>query len=371
MNIVINAVLAYDQPRGVGRYINNLLPALAEIDKNNQYYIYYGKWMCKYDFLNVKQSNFRFIELDIKNTMISRNLYLAVRIPLDCKKYNPDVFFLIDTQALIVRPSCKIVSTIHDLAEFVVPEKYSPKHAFIRRQIVKHQVKVSERIITVSQYSKADICRRFNIDYDKVKVVYNSVEQPNNTELRKPENYLLYVSEVERAKNLSALIKAYISLPNKIQKDYMLYVVGKKGDDYDNVIKLIEEGRINDRVKFFGYVSDEELSDLYAKAFCFIFPSVFEGFGLPVLEAMAKGTPVICSNCSSIPEVGGEAVLTFNPYSETEITDQIIKLINTDGLRAVMIARGIRRAAEFNKLTAAQETLNTLSELESIILGEE
>lgn len=179
---------------------------------------------------------------------------------------------------------------VYDLAEFVVPEKYSPKQAFIRRQIVKHQVKASNHIMTVSQYSKDDICSRFHIKPESITVVYNSVEAPDVKYFQKPEKYFLYVSEIERAKNLATLIKAYSILPDEIKAEYKLYVVGKKGNDYDNVISLINKNQIKDRVQFFGFVSDEELEKLYAHAYCFIFPSVFEGFGLPVLEAMAKAT---------------------------------------------------------------------------------
>ncbi|MBQ8133032.1 MAG: glycosyltransferase family 4 protein [Clostridia bacterium] len=362
MNIVINAVLAFEQPRGVGRYINNLLPAIAQIDKDNQYYVYFGKWMKNYEFLKIHQSNFHFIELNIKNSMLSRNWYLAVNLPLDCKKYNPDLLFMVDTQAIIVKP-CKIVSTIHDLAEFVVPEKYSRKQANIRRMIVRHQVKLSDQIITVSEYSKQDICKRFSLPSDKVKVIYNSVETPEVTELKKPEKYFLYVSEIERAKNLASLIRAYALLPENIKEEYKLYVVGKKGNDYDNVMALCKKNNIVSRVKFFGFVSDKELSDLYASAYCFVFPSVFEGFGLPVLEAMAKGTPVLCSDSSSIPEVGGDAVLTFSPYKENEIVEQLLKLINTVHLRDEMISKGIVRAKCFNKINAAEETVEVFNKI--------
>lgn len=362
MNIVINAVLSYEQPRGVGRYINNLLPALAEIDHENQYYVYYGKWMKDYEFLKIDQDNFHFVELSIRNTMLARNLYLAILLPFYCKKYHPDVFFLIDTQAILFNP-CKMVSTIHDLAEYVIPEKYDSKQAFIRRRIVKHQAKISDRIITVSQYSRRDICTRFRIPESKVSVVYNSVNHPGCIQIEKPENYLLYVSEIERAKNLITLIKAYSMLPKEIMDQFELYVVGKKGNDYEGIISLINRKEIQGRVKFFGFVSDEELSELYSRAYCFVFPSLFEGFGLPVLEAMARGTPVICSNTSSIPEVGGDAVLTFDPYNEKDIAEQIIRIVNEPDLRYRMIQKGIQRAALFSKESAARATLDVLTSL--------
>ena len=359
MNIVVNAVLAFEQPRGVGKYLNTRFRTLAQIDKDNQYYIYYGKWMKNYDVLKIRQPNFHFIELDIKNNIVSRNLYLALGLPLECRKYKPDVFFLIDSQAIMIKP-CKMVSTIHDLAEFTIPEKYSRTQAFIRRQIVRHQVKASDHILTVSQFSRNDICSRFHVKPEKITVTYNTIGLPGTRQLQKPEKYFLYVSEIERAKNPATLIKAYALLPEDIRNSWQLYIVGKKGNDYDNVMNLIRENKIEDRVRIFGYVSDEELETLYARAWCFIFPSVFEGFGFPVLEAMAKGTPVICSDSSSIPEVGGDAVLLFDPYDEKMLASQMCKLVREDGLRDCMIQKGLERAKQFDETAAARQTLEVL-----------
>lgn len=362
MNIVINAVLSYDKPRGVGRYINNLLPALAKLDKENQYYVYYGKWMKEYDFLNLNQSNIHFIQLDIKNNQLIRNIYLAIKLPIDCRKYKPDILFLIDTQALIIKP-CRVISTIHDLAEFVLTEKYSKVHAFLRRHIVRHQVKISDYILTVSQYSKKDICRRFGISEQKVHVTYNAVKMPVKIIKKKTKNYFLFVSETERAKNLMGLIKAYNLLSNDIKNNFCIYVIGKKGNDYDNIIKEIVRTGIKDKVKFFGYVKDEELTNLYMEAYAFVFPSFFEGFGLPVLEAMAMGIPVLCSNTSSIPEVGGNAVLTFNPYKDSEIAKQMEKIITKNGLREEMITKGLERAKMFSLDNTAEGTLRIINKI--------
>lgn len=356
MNIVINAVLAHEQPRGVGRYINNLLPAMAELDTENQYYIYYGKWMQNYDFLKIKQDNIHFIELDIINSQVMRNLYLSVILPLKCRIHHPDIFFLIDTQALLLKP-CKVISTIHDLAEFVVPEKYSKKQAFLRRIIVKRQAKLSDAIITDSHYSKKDICKRLHLPADKVNVIYNAVKMSNIENLVEPEDYFLFVSETEKAKNFMELIKAFEILPTEIKEKYNIQVVGKKGNDFDNILNEIKEKKLVSKVKFWGYVSDEELSSLYSAAFAFVFPSFFEGFGLPVLEAMGRGTPVLCSNTSSIPEVGGDAVLTFSPYNPNELADQIIKLVNNTELRKEMIHKGLARAKLFTPEKSALDTL--------------
>lgn len=363
MNIVMNAVLAHENPRGVGRYINNLLPSLAEIDHENQYYIYYGTWMKDYMFLKVNQANFHFLPLDIKNHQLTRNLYLALALPYICRKYDPDIFFLIDTQAILIKP-CPILSTIHDLAEYEAPEKYSKLQACLRKVIVRHQIHISDKIITVSDYSRQSIYNRFKPEKGKVKVIYNSVEcKPNTLPQCQPENYFLFVGETERAKNFGVLLDAFKMLPANIQEKYHVIVVGKKGNDHENILGKIRGTHLESKVHFKGYVPDNELMELYAKAYAFVFPSLFEGFGLPVLEAMAYGVPVLCSNTSSIPEVGGEAVLTFNPHSPSELCAQALKLINTPRLRESMIQKGLERARLFTKEKAAQETIHSFHEI--------
>ncbi len=363
MNIVMNAVLAHENPRGVGRYINNLLPALAELDHDNQYYIYYGTWMKNYKFLKVNQPNFHFLPLDIRNNQISRNLYLAIVLPYICRKYRPDIFFLIDTQAILMKP-CPVLSTIHDLAEFEVPEKYSMLQACLRKVIVRHQIRISNKIITVSDYSRQSIYDRFRTEKGKVKVIYNSVEsKPNSLPKYEPENYFLFVGETERAKNFGALLAAFEMLPVKIQEKYHMIVVGKKGNDHENILAKIRGTHLEHKVHFKGYVDDNELMELYAKAYAFVFPSLFEGFGLPVLEAMAYGVPVLCSNTSSIPEVGGDAVLTFSPYNPAELCSQMKKLISDPSLRNVMIQKGLERSRLFTREKAAQETIHSFNEI--------
>ena len=359
MNIVINAVLANPQPRGVGRYINNLIPELAKLDKENNYYIYYGSWMKRYSFLQTKQDNFRFEELRISNNRFIRNIYLSLLLPLRVEKHKPDLFFLIDTQAILVKP-CKIISTIHDLAEFETKEKYSLKHAAIRKAIVRHQVLLSDFIITDSFYSMRDIQKRFDVKDNKLCVIYISTECKNEKPLA-PKDYFLFVSETERAKNLMGLIDAYDTLPKELKEKYKISVVGKKGNDYSNIIRKIKEKNIEDKITFYGYLTDDELELLYREAFIFIFPSFFEGFGLPVLEAMSKGTPVICSNAASIPEVGGDAVLTFDPYDTNDLADKIIQICTTEGLREDLIKRGLERASQFTGERFARDTIEAFN----------
>ena len=176
------------------------------------------------------------------------------------------------------------------------------------------------------------------------------------------DSTFLFVSETERAKNPQLLLKAYSMLPEQYQKAYSLRIAGNQGNDHENCLRLIEQAGIGDRVEFFGYLSREALQDMYASAYAFVFPSLFEGFGLPVLEAMAQGTPVLCSDSSSIPEVGGDAVLTFSPTSAEQLCAQMVKLIENPQLRETMIQKGLEQAGRFTKQNAALSTLNALFE---------
>lgn len=357
MNIVINAVISYDKPRGVGRYFNNLLPALAKIDKDNQYFVYYGKWMNSYGFLKIQQKNFHFIELDIYNNKLMRNLYLAFVLPLKATKYKPDIYHLIDSSPTIIK-TCRTISAIHDLAEFEVPEKYSKIQSVLRKLYVRLQIKISDMIITVSEYSKNDIRKRFGVAESNIMVVPNALTSAIKISQRSlPKNYLLFVGEIERTKNLGCLIEAFDLLPEDIKIKFLIHVVGKKGNDYKNVIHTIKRTHLENKVVMHGYVSDEELIKLYSEAYAFVFPSKFEGFGLPVLEAMGSGIPVICSDKTSIPEVGGNAVLTFNSDKPEELATMIFKIINIPSLREEMIIKGITRSKKFTTYNCAKLTL--------------
>ncbi|MCR4807844.1 MAG: glycosyltransferase family 4 protein [Lachnospiraceae bacterium] len=363
MIIAVNAVLAYEQPRGVGNYLNILLPALAEADKTNEYYIYYGRWMGDYVFTKIQQDNFHLVELDIRQDQISRNLFLAVRLPQIVKKLQADVYWVPDSQATLFKP-CRMISTIHDLAEYVVPQKYSAKTAAIRRMYVKHQVKISDHIITVSEYSAKDMIARFGLSSDKVSVVYNALghmdtDKPDRNEI---DNCFLFVSEIERAKNLNVLIKAYALLDKEIKDKYELHVVGKKGNNYEEISRLISELGLESRVRFFGYLGKDELSEMYRRAFAFVFPSLFEGFGFPVLEAMSLGVPVICSDVSSIPEVGGDAVLMFAPNDEKQLAEHMKKLVSDKELYDKLSEAGYKRSRIFSIQKMAEETKDVLTQ---------
>lgn len=363
MNIVINAIIAYEKPRGVGRYFNNLLPWLIKLDKgDNQYYIYYGKWMESYDFLKVESPNVHFIEAKVKNNPILRNIYQATVLAKDCKKYDPDILFLINTLAIVKKP-CKLLSTIHDIMEYDFPEKYPFIQRHFRRAVVSHQAKISDRIITDSEYSKNAISNRLGIDKDNIDMIPCSVSMRDRQEIVTPDKYFLFVSETEKAKNLMGLIEAFAVLPEDVKAEYHVEVVGREGNDHARIVQRITELGLGDKIVFHGYLSDEELNNMFLHAYAFVFPSFFEGFGLPVLEAMACNTPVLCSNVSSIPEVGGDAVLTFDPRDPMDLRDQMVKIVKDPDLRSRMVEEGYTRACQFTEENTARKTLDVINSM--------
>lgn len=347
MNVVINAVFMHEYARGVGRVSNNIICKLAEIDSENHYYIYYGSWQ-KYDFLKVKKDNFHFVPLYIPRNALMRNMYLSFVLPFRILKHKPNLYHIMDTSPIFVK-TCPTISTIHDLAEFTVPEKYNGIKCFFRKKYVKLQAKKSDQIVTVSNYTKDDIVRRFNVDERKVKVVYNFFEPDRHFNLkRKTENYFLVVGEIERTKNVGCVVEAFSHLPQKDKDRFKVYIVGRKGNDYENVIRIIRECNVADNVKIFDYVSDEKLFSIYENAYALVFASLFEGFGLPVLEAMSFGIPVISSNASSMPEVAGNAELLFDPLDCDELTHCMKKIIDSPDYRVEMMSAGFEQIKKFD-----------------------
>ena len=327
MKIVINAILYHEKPRGVGVYLNNLIKNISQFDKKNEYFIYYGKWMKDYEFIQTTSPNINLIEISIPRNKLIRNLYQAFIFPIYILRHKPDLLHIPDTSPIIIKTT-KTISTIHDLAEFYCPEKYSKVQAIGRKMIVKLQVALSDKIITISDFSRKTLIEKLNINKNKIITIYNGVDVEKFTkDVRREEiekfeiedkKYVLYVGEIERTKNVSILIEAHKEL---YKKGFKLVLCGKKGNDYGNILKIIDKHNLKNKIIFTNYVTENELIALYRNAWAFVFPSLFEGFGLPIIEGMASGVPVICSNKSCLPEIGGNAVLTFEPHDRNSLLD--------------------------------------------------
>lgn len=254
----------------------------------------------------------------------------------------------------------KTITAIHDLTYILCPDSMKTKRRKRLENDMKKTVNRADYIITVSECSKRDIIKYLKVDENKIQVIYNGVDEVYkkilNHEMidatKKKYNidgkYLLYLGTLEPRKNIETIIKAY-NLFNKCNNENIkLVLAGKKGWLYDDIFKLIKEFRIEDKVIFTDYVDDDDKPALYQGAEIFLFPSLYEGFGIPVVEAMASRTPVITSNSSSLPEVAGDAAIITDPMDYEEISRSIERILDDSKLRENMINEGIKQADKFN-----------------------
>lgn len=268
----------------------------------------------------------------------------------------------------------KGVLTIYDLTFMLFPEYHLKRIQTFTRHIPKF-VRRSDCIIAISEHTKRDIIENLHVPEERIRVTmlaanerYRVVDDPDAVACVKSKfgidgDYILYTGTLEPRKNVPALIRAYAQLRNEAKIPYRLVLAGKKGWLYDEILESVRTLRLEKDVIFTGYVADEDMPYLYNGAELFVYPSFYEGFGLPPLEAMACGCPVVTSNTSSLPEVVGGAGLMIDPHQPEELAEAMWKILDDGGLRLELRERGIRRAAEFSWERCAKETQAVYREL--------
>jgi glycosyltransferase involved in cell wall biosynthesis len=302
-------------------------------------------------------------ELNVK--ILGKNtgyIWEQVDLPLYLKtKGNPLLINLVNVAPLIYKNQ---VVTIHDISWKHFPDSVSRQFYAVYSFLIPRIAKNSRHIFTVSEFSKKDISSQLGIPEEKFTVIYNSVSKHFRRLFTKKEKLILSVATLQPYKNLESLIKAFISLKNKGRlREYKLYLVGginRKVFSNSNISRLVE-GRGD--IHFTGYVSDDELVKLYNTAEAFVLPSKFEGFGIPPLEAMACGTPVIVSNAGSLPEVCGDAAYYVNPYSTEDIAKGIERVINDKKLQMELIEKGLKRVKLFSWEKSAKKLMETVEKI--------
>lgn len=320
--IVFNAMILNDRPTGLGVYCKNILSRI-DIDKlSNILYIdsYEGRVDTTKDVvLKIDGSS------KIKS-ILNRNLFMKKWISKqeNIVHYSP-------TQHGVSNKNIKQIITVHDLMPLYFPE--GRIHQFLYYKLfLKRIIRNSDLVITVSNNTKKDLIKEYKIKEDKVKVVYNGFDKPEVLDKEESKNivkdkfsvndYILMIGIHYAYKNLHSVIEAYDLIKDEIDKP--IVIVGNDDCKYGKQLKeLVKSKGLEDRVLFLGYVSNEDKNRLYQAAKLFIYPSKYEGFGLPVLEAMANNTLVACSNTSSLPEVVGDAAVMFNPNSIEDIRNSI------------------------------------------------
>lgn len=358
MKIAVDAREIVGQIAGKGRYTVEVIKGLATIDQENEYFLYSKQP------LDIELPR-NFTPILIGGLPGLRQLWLA----FDAKKRGCQLLFSPTGYLPVVFSLIPSIVVVHDLAVFLSKEaKPALKTLIAERLLLGSAVRRARHIISVSHSTKHDLEELFKVPAKKMTVTqlgYDrslySTKKTNDDEVLKTYNlkpgYLLFLGTLEPRKNIVGILKAYAQLPAELRQQHRLVIGGKKGWYYDSIFTTVEDLKLQDEVQFLGRVPDEHLPTLYRNATIFLFPSFYEGFGLPPLEALACGTPVISSNVSSLPEVVGQAGLLIDPHNPDTIAQAMQQLL-TDTKRYEQIkANTVQQADHFNWQQTAQATL--------------
>jgi len=359
MRIALDARLLYYQQAGIAQYTQRLLTALAELDHQNDYLVLQSR---KDRRRMVGAPNFRRHPLWTP----PHHRLEQLTLPLELAPLRLDVLHSPDFIPPL-RRNCRAVITVHDLAFLLFPGLLTAESQRYYGQI-RRAVHSAEAIIAVSESTKRDLIAHTAAPAAKITVVYEAAgpafrpvtDAAALAAVRQkyglPEEFVLFVGTIEPRKNLATLLKAWSKIRiSNFEFRNSLVIAGKQGWLYEETIAQARE--LGTAVQFIGGVLPEDLPALYSAARLFVLPSVYEGFGLPVLEAMACGTPVVCSQASSLPEVAGDAALLVEPHDVDGLAAALQRALSDEALRRQMIERGLAQAARFSWEKAARETL--------------
>ena len=347
---------------GIGTYIRNLLRQLARIDRETDYVLLSPE--TDLDIAAHLGPNFRTVLEPSPNYSLREQIH----VPLVLRRERPDVYH---APHYVLPPAvpCRSVVTIHDCIHLMFPQYLPNKAAYAyARASMWAAVKRSTCILTVSEASKRDILHFFNVAPEKIVVAYNAIDDhfwltpPEEEVARVRERYqldhqfVLYVGNIKPHKNLVRLIEAFAELRRTGPDELKLLIIGDEISKLPALRRAVHSHKLHKHVRFLGYVSDGTLRILYRLAALFVFPSLYEGFGLPPLEAMASGTPVVASNQSSLPEVTGDAAVLVDPYDVDALVDGMRRVLTDPVLAADLRQRGPARAREFSWANSAEKT---------------
>ena len=352
MRIAIDLRKLHDY--GIGTYVRNLVTGLARQRDDAQYVL-----LCRpddLDFVRMLGPRFEAV-VDRSGNYSARE---QITVPLALRRSRVDLFH---APHYVVPPftSCPYVVTIHDCIHLRFPQ-YLPNRAayYYARGMMTMAARRAQRVLTVSEASKDDILHFLRVPAEKVEVIYNALDErlaspPTPEEIGRvrdrfllTDRFVLYTGNIKPHKNVDRLIEAFSILRRRGFEDVKLLIIGDEISKYQNLRRMVHRFQLHQKVRFLGFVPDATLSALYRLASVFVFPSLYEGFGLPPLEAMAAGTPVITSNVSSLPEVVGDAALLIDPMDAGAIAEAMARVLTDEALRAGLIARGHERVKTFS-----------------------
>jgi glycosyltransferase involved in cell wall biosynthesis len=349
--------LAYDRGKsGIADYTNNVI---RELSKENKLTILMLPDEAK--IFPVKNSNIRIVIAPgyLAKAVISMFWHLFI-LPHKIKKDDYDFIFLpAGNRRLLAQYPLPGIVTFHDLSQFHIENKYDKFRMYYIKKIIPFYLKKAPAIMAISRNTAEDMVRFYHMDSSRIEINYNgyneNVFNPGYSSeavreeysLNKP--YLLYIARIEHpGKNHLRLIQAFERLPQSIREKYDLVLAGSDWNGAETVHEYVEKSPVKESIRFLGFVPDDDLPPLYCGAELYVFPSLYEGFGIPLVEAMASGIPCVCSDRSSLPEVGGEAVRLFNPDSVESIARTIEDVLTNEELKTMLRQKGFAEIRRFS-----------------------
>ncbi|MHB8134123.1 MAG: glycosyltransferase family 4 protein [Anaerolineaceae bacterium] len=365
-SILLDATSIPKQPVGAGIYIKNIVRGLLHSSSDFQFRVL------------AHQDDFSIFELDEpyqKQFIFQKDHGRGARILSEQFKYpsiiNQGNFCLyhgLHYSFPIIKP-CPLIVTIHDLTYFTHPEMHIYLKRFYFKFFIKQACKKVDNILAISNNTKTDLLNIVDCDPEKITVTSLGVDriyfmEQSDIELEKtkqkydlPENFILFMGLIEPRKNVPLLIRAYLNLIDHFHINQHLVIAGRWGWESKNILEEIDHHPQKSKIHFLGYVDENDKPSLYKLADIFVYPSAYEGFGLPVLEAMASGTPVISSNISSMPEIVRKNGILINPNDQSALENAIKNLLNDSGLQELFSTNGKKQAQDFSWDCTINQTL--------------
>ncbi|AOR22569.1 glycosyltransferase family 4 protein [Clostridium taeniosporum] len=357
------------QGTGIGTYTNNVISNMLSLNSKDNFTLFCSGKFNK-NFIN---DNTNIIYSSGKHSGFYEKYY----IPNILKEKKVDLYHIPQNGiGLEYSNSYKKVVTIHDLIPYVMPETVGKGYLERFLRDMPRIIFNSDGILTVSEYSKKDILKFFN-GYPEDKIFVTPLAANSKFKIlnkKRCKNYLkskfninsefaLYIGGFSSRKNVFGLIKAYMEIYKDLKNQCKLVLVGGLKDEGEKLLNFVKNNNLEDNIIFPGYVSDNLLPIFYNACEVFVYPSFYEGFGLPPLEAMSCGAPVISSNISSIPEVTSTDAVLINPYDEDSLKNSLIKVLNNDNLKADLSKRGYNRSLQFTWRQTAKKTLDAYKKI--------
>jgi glycosyltransferase involved in cell wall biosynthesis len=368
MRIAIDAHMVGTRETGNETYVVNLIKALGKIDPDNEYVLLSDDPSLLPAELSAPP-NFSAVQVLPATSLIR----IPVSMPYIAWRERYDLLH-VNYVAPPVSPVPTVV-TIHDISYEFVPEFFSPRDRWLLSALVPFSASRAAKIIAVSEHTKRDIVKEYGVPSDKVVVTHEAAASrfrpiPDAQQTRGirdkygiSNSFILTVGNLQPRKNLGRLIEAFIQLRQRIVSEPQLVIVGQPSWRESDVYRLVHDRGLLDQVVFTGYVPDDDLPLLFSAATIFVYPSLYEGFGLPPLEAMACGAPVIASNVSSLPEVLGDGALLVDPYDVEGLAQAMLDLLTDPARLRAVAARGLARSRTFTWENTARQTLHAYQEV--------